>query len=512
MAGKRHVILAVSICAGLLLVFGGGILDFHHSTGNDLTVENVEQLTQTPNKQVLHSTRLITNIPLTTIVDQQESQNSNCYQLETIPNFEATMCYSSDSCVGSLSLVRQQCTSDPHYDRDISKNETTNSYLRNIYGPDWYRVRFWGPEVVVSDPHFVSGSGCKYIHNFELTSKGQYYLAVELLYKNFDGIDEIRNIWPPLLKTGILKKSGTRSAIQRKTSFHQGQLTEDSDVTLVCSSPTAESVASVGRWKLSSDKPLYTKVRSKKITRKPIVFQWLRQVHEDFRWSPSGTRQNGIQNTDRVSILVTGDSQLRAVYFGIVNTLRGHQADCVRNISSPNHYHEFLFPKENKCVENVKGSHMHKIGRFSVFFTEDTYLSKCKPGGKYGGYSVVVLGFGQHPASRKHWSLSKYERVLREKVNCIQSYLDEGKKIRWIMAPKYPDTRTGFPVGVKDWRTDPRLFIFNAAAREALPKHENLQLIESFNMTVGMGHTSSDQAHYNNFILAEFVNSIIGDL
>eukprot|EP01060_Flectonema_neradi_P027723 TRINITY_DN37335_c0_g1_i1.p1 TRINITY_DN37335_c0_g1~~TRINITY_DN37335_c0_g1_i1.p1 ORF type:complete len:513 (+),score=57.58 TRINITY_DN37335_c0_g1_i1:105-1643(+) len=512
MARRRHVIFAVSLFAGILLVFGGGLFDFK---GSEIETEKYHHTDAHP-KSEGKAERAVKPVIVNKLIDktnqpQSTSELSDCYQLETIPNFKAIMCYSSTSCSGKLSITRQDCETDTNYARAISNNETTNEFLRRNYGPDWYRVRFWGPEVVVADPQFVAGTSCEYLHRFELTSKGEYNLAVELLYKNFDGIDEIRDIWPQLLKTNIIKQTGKRSAIQRETSFHQGQLTEDSDVTVKCESQPSTD-ADVGRWKLSSDKVLYTKVRSKKISRKPIVFQWLRQAHEDYRWSQKDDRRSESTNNGKVSILVTGDSQLRAAFFGLVNTLRGHQQDCVRNISSPDHNHEFLFPKEKNCLENVKGSHTHKIGRFSVFFTEDAFLSKCKPGGKYGGYSVIVLGFGQHPASRKHWPLAKYEHVLKEKVDCLQYYLKDGKKIKWLMAPKYPDTQKGFPVGVKDWRTDPRLFIFNNAARAALPKHDNLHIIEAFNMSVGMGHTSSDQAHYNNFVLAEFADLILQGL
>ena len=457
--------------------------------------------------------------------DEKPTPNTPCRVLQTTKGFSATLCWDAKRCSGNLSVSRDCLT--PISDRKISEDLEFDDWVKRRLGPDHYRLLFKSESGVAQRELHYQGK-CGYsTGEVHLLGKGPHYLAVELLYQNYEAIDETKNIWPPLLKTPVLPHGEQARSETEQTAWHFGQLTPPSDQFVMCDgtdhTPSANSPEGLfafptSRWAVKPDGVLYTKVRVKKIVRKPIVFNWTRQAHPEYYWEEiqgSGRVENGVDQciTDfkakarrGMNAFVTGDSQLRALYFGLVNILKGGGEACVRNISSPSHKDQYLFPESKLCVENVKGSHKHRFGALQTEFVDDPYLGACHKaiGGAHG---VVILGFGQHPASRKHWSFKRFESTLKERLGCVSQMMGKGKTVVWVMAPKYPDTQTGFPVGVMDWRTDLRLLLFNNAARKGLQKLQQtqssgkLRVVEAFDMSAPLGHTSSDQAHYNNVVL-----------
>eukprot|EP01062_Namystynia_karyoxenos_P040286 TRINITY_DN29395_c0_g1_i1.p1 TRINITY_DN29395_c0_g1~~TRINITY_DN29395_c0_g1_i1.p1 ORF type:complete len:564 (+),score=154.08 TRINITY_DN29395_c0_g1_i1:128-1819(+) len=443
--------------------------------------------------------------------------------------FTASLCWSAGDCAGTLRIARVRC-SGTDWHRNLSNDAEHDRWIRSNLGPDTWRVRVAGAEVLMPTVRFRGG--CAYEAALRVGSAGDYSVAVELLYQNFDALDEVRNVWPPMLKRPLLRL-GPAAEAARRTLYHQGQLTPPSEVSLRCAAsrprpppsglprcgaaPAAD--ASVGRWRRTgSGKQLLTKVRVKKLQRQPVVFQWSLQGENEHAWVPDSCALPPLDVTSarrclaKRRVVVGGDSQQRAFYFGLLNFLRGHGDRCVRNISAPDHKGEALFNGDPRCVENTKGSHKHLIGDIQLDFLEDAYIDKgCRPGGKYGRYDIVVLGFAQHPASRVHWPLARYQRALSERAACVRGLVSRGRRVLWLLAPKYPDTKEGYPVGVKDWRTDPRLELFNKRARAAIAPL-GVPIVDMFALTAPMGHASSDQAHYNNWVLHEVLSVAVAAL
>lgn len=258
-----------------------------------------------------------------------------------------------------------------------------------------------------------------------------------------------------------------------------------------------------------------TRVRVRKLRREPILFLWAPQIDRDWRWVPQGCRRNaklfgdvGGPSTALVSTLrgkriaIGGDSQLRALFFGMVNVLSGWEGRCVRNITS-------VESEPAGCIHNVKGSHRKSISMgtggatVQVDFVDDLFLDRLGSS-RYDGYDAVIVGFAQHPASKEHWTMDRYRASVANKLPHLQRRMQKKSLPIWYAAPQYPYTTQGFPVAVKDWRTDARLMLFNEAAMEIM-RGAGIPTIDAFSITTSMSHTSPDQAHFSNFVSAELV-------
>ncbi|KAJ9454183.1 hypothetical protein DIPPA_20624 [Diplonema papillatum] len=483
-----------------------------------------------------------------------------CTEYEAVATHKVSVCWSAAGCEGTVRISRARGCYDAA-ERVISNDPATDAALKRKMGPDFYRVKLVGRREVYQDvmPAFSGDSStCLYTARVEAAVRGHYNVGVELLYENYDGVDEVRNVWPPLVKRSVLKNAESFMRRSQEAEYHQGQLAVVSDELLTCEggtdlgawppagkppsktvnavyqareipdSPTAYDLQAVcgrgargrwtPRWVAQSDAPLYTKVRARKVSRKPVIFEWIKQRDRDWVWLTCGASKQALDLDAKKAclkgkkVVVIGDSQLRAAYFGLVNVLLGLADGCVRNISSPNHEAQSLFMQEKSCQENVKGTHRHRVPSHGIdlSFHDDAYVDKC---GKHASSAdVLVLGFGQHPASKKHWPLSRFNATMQSRAQCLRTAAAARPRasLVWLMAPKYPDTQTGYPVGVKDWRTDPRMLLFNDIARHELRQApRNVHVVEAFDITAPMGHTSSDQAHYNNFVLHGMVKEIL---
>eukprot|EP01065_Artemidia_motanka_P022682 TRINITY_DN26881_c0_g1_i2.p1 TRINITY_DN26881_c0_g1~~TRINITY_DN26881_c0_g1_i2.p1 ORF type:complete len:545 (+),score=175.23 TRINITY_DN26881_c0_g1_i2:27-1637(+) len=459
----------------------------------------------------------------------EQHASADCESPEVSPEaagIKLSLCWSRDACEGTIRFRRSRCGGS-NWGRNLSSDPLHDAWIRKAAGPDFYRVRLDGPETALAAVRFEGD--CTYAAPLSVSRGGEYALAVELLYRDYEGLDEARNVWPPLLKIPVLPH-GSKAAALRRSRYHAGQLTPPSDYVLVCRksdapAPTAACRASTvepGRWVRLDGQTLMTKVRVKKVQRHPVLFQWSLQAEAAHEWRPDRCALPSGAETLRAaraclakkSVGVGGDSQSRAFYFGLLNFMRGHATECMRNISEPDHQGPGLFDGDPRCFENVKGQHKHSVGDGTrLEFIEDAFLDKGCKGAKpkYLRNDITVLGFGQHPASRVHWSFAKYKRALNERVQCVQGLVAKGRRVLWLLAPKYPDTQKGYPVGVKDWRTDARLEMFNSAAREAMAPL-GVPVLDLYAISAAMGHSSSDQAHYNNWVLFEFVRVAVAAL
>merc|ERR1712146_608632 len=119
---------------------------------------------------------------------------------------------------------------------------------------------------------------------------------------------------------------------------------------------------------------------------------------------------------------------------------------------------------------------------------DDLFLTKFM-GEHYNGYDVVIAGFAQHPASKEHWTVDRYRGAVFAKAKRVRELLDLGAKVIWYGAPQYPHTTNGYPVVVRDWRTDARLQLFNEASFAAMTAL-GVPVVDSFAVTTPMSHTS----------------------
>jgi hypothetical protein len=411
-------------------------------------------------------------------------------------------------CRGGQFRIRVSVWPSP---RALSNNAALSTQLAERFGPFFFRLRLEGPEALLLTPS-PDAKTREYVATLPSEMLGgEYRVGLELLYRDYNAADERTKQWPPLLKAPIL------SLMETRTNYHMQQMTLLSKQLVFSSGPTDGAAANspelplcdghgahAGRWRAAPGK-VFTRVRVKKIQREPIVFQWA--IQEDLNWqwvrwlcrSRRGSYRALLRGLKGKRIAIGGDSQLRALYYGIVNTLLGHSGPCIRELKSVDKEPPF-------CIQNVKGSQRRDIAGVQVDYVDDLFLDKFA-GGRYDGYDVVIVGFGQHPASKEHWTMDKYRGSVAAKAKKVQQYRDAGVTVVWYGAPQYPHTTNGYPVVVRDWRTDARLELFNEIAFAAM-KELQVSVVDAFAATTVMSHTSPDQAHYSNFVCAELVNIV----
>jgi len=467
---------------------------------------------------------------LPSVVEEPMTNSETCRQLELHHEFagkgrSVELCYNERTCRGYFRITTQNCEKAR---RKLSRNAQLEAYMLQDLGPDVFRLHLDGPEAHAAMSRRADPNRCVFIITIpEVARGGVYRVGLEWLYTDYHALDELSDMWPRLLKAPLLPLDTSFA-----TNYHLQQMTLPSVLHLRCGlapvqsegGPAATSEATPlctglenvtnGSWVRTSDledSPLvFTRVRVRKIQKQPILFEWALQGELPSTWQPKSCTMLSDDSLlrdvalHRKRILVGGDSQLRALYFGLVNVLEGFAMECVRNVSD-------LAGEPAHCHPNVKGSHRKRItanGRdIQVDFVDDLFLDRFGSG-RYSGYDVVIIGFAQHPASKEHWSYDRYRGTLIPKLDKCQEMLKKGKLVVWYLTPQYPHTRVGYPVVVKDWRTDPRLLLFNTLAKmEALRR--GVPVVDGFSITTAMSHTSPDQAHFTNWVSYELVRAVL---
>lgn len=466
----------------------------------------------------------LTLLPLLPTDVVKVDTRTDCEQVATDSNVSSRipsirLCYDKSLCRGSMVVVVKDC--EAQKGRALSKNSTFSDEIKRRHGADLFKFRMEGEAGVVTAVPRYTGQKCTYIIPIRvppaLVSEGstrtEYLVGLEWLYADYHALDEVTNHWPPLRKQSLLP-----TLPNFFTQYHLQQCTVPSTLSLSCERrepivPPFPSdlkacdgfvTDSSGYWKTDIPRDfVHTRVRVRKIQRQPIVFEWAIQRDLARHWVPEHCASERFNSDDArtllkgKSILIGGDSQSRAMYYSVANFVSGFGSECLRNIST-------VAAEPSHCVENVKGSQRKKLGSLDrLDFTDDHFLDKVMQG-RYNGYDIVVIGFAQHPASKEHWSFDKYKSALQARAPHISKLKSAGTLVVWMTAPQYPHTKKGYPVVVKDWRTDARLELFNNYSTEVMGSL-GIPVLDTYTISAAMSHTSPDQAHFTNFVAYEFV-------
>ena len=545
------------------------------------------------------SSRLIANIRLCMDYRHSADQETGLYKRQNPPNLH-----------GFFAVIpgpESRSDSATNMQQLVTKDSLFREWVKRVWGPNLFRLRLVGPEVLLLKSTFTAQNASQeeprehYMFPFQLFRTGHYSVEFEWLYHNYNAVDEERNRWPPLIKQSLLP------TLPLKTRYHIEQCTLPSTIVLevndhrnlvdqLTHGGDAEHQRRLcngmepyagGRWlmvkhpdpqqhdrsftSMKQTPSVMTRVRVRKIRKRPIRFEYALQEEKERFWEPAQCRlltypfstveSRLIDSLRGAKIVVIGDSQARALYYGLVNILNGNELLCVRNIT-------VLEDEPQQCIPNVKGSVSRTIRRIQIDFVADNFLDSLSNKDKslrYVKYDVIIAGFAQHPASSKHWPLGKYRQKLLKRITYLQ-HLAAGlsssnlfsagggrRLVLWYAAPQYPHSTTGYPVEVKDWRTDARLRIFNdfaflyasATWRDAndtqkdsaatiihrtnlhafpLSQDEKAFIFPSRESTIDVGavryidaqeisgpfsHTSADQAHYSNFVSVQLSMHIL---
>lgn len=133
------------------------------------------------------------------------------------------------------------------------------------------------------------------------------------------------------------------------------------------------------------------------------------------------------------------------------------------------------------------------FGRLQVF---------NKTGIAVRGGDTIVINFGQHPASGQHWTVARYAATLKltlaDMADVTRAVVGRGgtpPRLVWSTSAAFPLRCEGPVVQKRDWRTEPRLLLFNALATEAMESH-GVRVFDYHALTWPLSHAAQDHSHY----------------
>ena len=157
------------------------------------------------------------------------------------------------------------------------------------------------------------------------------------------------------------------------------------------------------------------------------------------------------------------------------------------------------------CVANVKGSQRKLLGGVQLDLSSTRFRS-FRQSSRYHDYTVVVAAL-RNTKLTEHWSFDKFRSRAEQRFAKAVSLRKRGVHVVWYLAPFYPHTTNGFPVVVKDWRTDARIRLFNNYAKQRCLTL-GIPVVDPMSISSAFMHTSPDQAHFTNFVATEFVAAV----
>ena len=112
----------------------------------------------------------------------------------------------------------------------------------------------------------------------------------------------------------------------------------------------------------------------------------------------------------------------------------------------------------------------------------------------------MLINFGQHWPSERHATLSNYETHIRNYFAGLEAVTPPPSYFIWMETPPLPVITNLYIYTVADWRTEPRLRLFNAAADRALASLVSagkIRILRVFEKFLPLADCSPDSAHFN---------------
>lgn len=207
----------------------------------------------------------------------------------------------------------------------------------------------------------------------------------------------------------------------------------------------------------------------------------------------------------RRSIIFVGDSHMR----GLADTFLRLSCDLKRKTN--------IYKKDiTSTGEDVKVQ-MFQIDHDEPYCQSLTVgylpLMRCEQAmvEKLVGFNFAVINCGHHPASKLHYTYTKYHRVVRELLDSVHAkkLASEGLKtwpqVMWLDLTAQPLRQDRYVIVKQDWRTYHRLMLYRAIAYKELtgiapsskyPKEVKMDIIPAFSSTLTMFDKMCDNAHY----------------
>eukprot|EP00760_Papus_ankaliazontas_P005307 PhM_4_TR12499/c0_g2_i1/m.50045 len=398
------------------------------------------------------------------------------------------LCYDSSLCVGEV-RISPAGARNISQSRPLSQNPKWSSDLWRRHGPDAWRILVEGDEKFVAPAQHIGGG--HYRVPFGFAREGTFDVTIKWEYEDAWAIDETRH--RPLHN-------------KNKHVVHRG-----GDASVACRSKKSRNTAG-GRW-----------VRRPKTVRVVAPIAAMRGSRHrlllgtDHVWLPYGTdtlpylyTENTVSNPHKTriiecirrkhwrSLLVTGDSQSRSVFYSIKSRMFGDDALMASAGSSGASSVEEAMQEARGPKVRYANATLDSIG-FKMSYAWDNYLEHLDS--SLNKADLVIAGFGAHPASWGQWTYEKMSSVVHGLVSKMCRHANEHptKAIVWYGAPAWPKLKPDDNFRV----TNARLTEFNKFAMDeiAMQCPEKISVIDFFTLSLPQLKLSKDGAHYDGTVV-----------
>eukprot|EP00667_Euglena_gracilis_P008080 EG_transcript_8171 len=416
-----------------------------------------------------------------------------CRSVTHHPPLPTQLCYAGEAagCLGELRVQRSAC---PPFPPEVAREGGLAAEI-HAWGPDAFRVRWEGPEVVMVAMQHVGN--CRYEGSFAFSLPGEYELQAFTMFENFHGHADHPYARPAYVPNALVTPDARKVRCARPRHAWRPPATL----------PRCDTLQAPGRWVRAPEGGPGRAGRAvggwpARWLKSGVVFA--RRWGADMQWQPYHCHYSNYSQDDLVRALAgkriafIGDSQTRSLFYPVVNAI--HQNKVLGNPKivdqNPNHQGWIEFAVR---------------GNITVRYFVDNFLADARSANSLTWHSLIrgaahdwdllVAGMGNWAMcgnlARQGiglWSLHKYRREIDRIAKQLQEYSRRtGTRVIWHNQPDFP------------WEMDPyrngaRLRLFNRYATDRMVSL-GLEVFDAFNVSSGMLHTAVGWplGHFNDY-------------
>ena len=391
-------------------------------------------------------------------------------------------------------------------------------------GPDELLVRLEGAEFLALSCLHVGA--CRYICHFSVTIPGSYRLVVEGLRANWSAIAEAGG-YPPLIRDQIAgdrllimlggENAGDAAANEaaRATVVAAAQCGKDGVAGSAAGAlPTCVDANAPGRWvRTVSADAMFAKSEPWWLPAQreyPSAGQfsnsvglgtrYFTQLDIELQWLPYACCVRPLAPAVAAACIsdgfsVRGDSHSRGFY--------KHMMRYACGISEAVYKDHKPFTPICLGSENFSATQTCAIFRNAACFEWDPlaeHVPEWKTWESIMPMGHLVINSGQHWPSAWHRTLHSYETHMQNYFSGLAVANPPPGYLIWLETFPFPVRTDAYVRNISDWRTEPRLRLFNAAAERALAPHiaaGKIRVVHVYEKSLPVVDCSHDSAHFD---------------
>jgi len=394
------------------------------------------------------------------------------------PPFAVTLCWNETSGEAIIRIVRTEaCASDARFSDDTATVET----VRRRFGPDSFRMRLDGPEVLVAD---LSHEGaCRYSGRLCLTISGWYTLQAAHLFGRFHAVTELLPITQYALAPVTKKRYRVGFDLHPNTPCARS----------LRATPCSLEGLTHGRWvRPEAVRGYLDPFPPWKFPRVPG--KNLAEAHSwgsDAVWTPYNCTWRLLAQPEarvclaNTSLLFIGDSMTRSFFYPFLNKLWENKIQGNPKITVADG------PRVWTVAPNIRLQYSP-----DPFLTEPSMYQAML---QSTDYDIVVLGMGDWPASstvrpKGLWPFARYRSHIDAVARDLAAFVARtGTRVLWHTIPAF---------GIADfdaWRNNQRFQLYNEYCVRRF-RAAGIPVLDLFAVSIAMTHTAHDGGHFTGFV------------